>query len=111
MPHCIIEHSPNFYGESLNQGVYLGAFESGLFSDDGSDIKVRSLTYDHYQTGENAQDFVHVTVKILSGRTAEDKQHLSHSVMQQLKQLSITNASLTVEIVDMDKASYSKFIA
>lgn len=111
MPHCIIEHSPNFYGESLNQGVYLGAVQTGLFAEDGSDIKVRSMAYDHYQTGENAQDFVHVTVKILSGRSEQDKTRLSESVMAQLKRLSITNASLTVEIVDMDRNSYAKYIA
>lgn len=111
MPHCIIEHSPSFYGESLNQGVYLGALQSKLFAEDGSDIKVRSMAYDHYQTGENAQDFVHVTVKILSGRTAEDKQRLSQLVMKQLQALSITNASLTVEVVDMDRGCYSKYIA
>lgn len=111
MPHCIIEHSPSFYGESLNQGVYQGALSSGLFADDGRDIKVRSLAYVHYQTGENAQDFVHVTLKILSGRSEEEKRKLSELVMVQLKNLSITNASLTVEVVDMDRSSYSKYLA
>ncbi|WP_215402761.1 5-carboxymethyl-2-hydroxymuconate Delta-isomerase [Vibrio gigantis] len=110
MPHCIIEHSSTIDGQQLNQKVFLGAMESQLFSPTGEDIKVRSLAYQHYQTGELKEDFVHVSVRILSGRQESDKVRLSESILNQLLTLSLSSASLTVEIIDIDRASYSKVL-
>ncbi|MCF7506007.1 5-carboxymethyl-2-hydroxymuconate isomerase [Vibrio sp. L3-7] len=110
MPHCIIEHSSTIDGQQLNQKVFLGAMESQLFSPIGEDIKVRSLAYQHYQTGELKEDFVHVSVRILSGRNESDKAMLSKSILEQLLSLTLSNASLTVEIIDIDRASYSKVL-
>ncbi|WP_128163325.1 5-carboxymethyl-2-hydroxymuconate isomerase [Vibrio chagasii] len=110
MPHCIIEHSSTIDGQQLNQKVFLGAMESQLFSPTGEDIKVRSLAYQHYQTGELKEDFVHVSVRILSGRQESDKVRLSESILNQLLTLSLSSASLTVEIIDIDRASYSKIL-
>lgn len=110
MPHCIIEHSSSIEAPELIEKVFQGAFESNLFAEDGSDIKVRSLAYDHYQTGTVKEDFIHVVVRILSGRSEEDKLFLSKSVMSQLEQMDLVGASLTVEIVDIDRSSYSKNI-
>ncbi len=110
MPHCIVEHSPCVDPTELNQKVFLGALESGLFASDGSDIKVRSIVYENYQTGAVKEDFIHVTLRILSGRNEEDKQRLSKNVLFQLEALPLSNSSLTVEVVDMHKESYSKKI-
>lgn len=110
MPHCIIEHSQTIDAQHLNQSVFLGAIESQLFSPTGEDIKVRSLAYQHYQTGEEKEDFVHVSVRILSGRQESDKVRLSESILNQLLTLSLSSASLTVEIIDIDRASYSKVL-
>ncbi|KPL99993.1 5-carboxymethyl-2-hydroxymuconate Delta-isomerase [Vibrio splendidus] len=108
MPHCIIEHSSTIDGQQLNQKVFLGAMESQLFSPTGEDIKVRSLAYQHYQTGEVKEDFVHVSVRILSGRNEGIKTMLSKSILDQLLTLPLSNASLTVEIIDIETSSYSK---
>ncbi len=110
MPHCIVEHSPCVEAKELNQKVFLGALESGLFAPDGSDIKVRSIVYENYQTGEVKEDFIHVGLRILSGRSDADKLSLSQSVLTQLESLNLSKASLTVEITDMDRDSYSKKI-
>ncbi len=110
MPHCIVEHSPCIDAQVLNQKVFKGALASGLFSADGSDIKVRSIAYEHYQTGAVKEDFIHVGLRILSGRSDDDKLRLSQSVLAQLESLNVSKASLTVEIVDMDRDSYSKKI-
>jgi 5-carboxymethyl-2-hydroxymuconate isomerase len=90
--------------------VFQGALESNLFEPDGSDMKVRSIDYEHYQTGSNKENFVHVTLRILSGRSAQDKLLLSQSVMSQLKSIELVGASLTVEFVDIERSSYSKEI-
>ncbi|MGF1754062.1 5-carboxymethyl-2-hydroxymuconate isomerase [Vibrio makurazakiensis] len=108
MPHCIIEHSSSIESADLNQKVFLGALESNLFEPDGGDIKVRSIAYENYQTGTVKEDFIHVTLRILSGRNDEDKLLLSNSVMFQLISVPLVGASLTVEVVDIDRNSYSK---
>ena len=110
MPHCIIEYSSSIDPVDLNQKVFLGALESNLFKPDGSDIKVRSISYDHYQTGLTKEDFIHVTLRILSGRNERDKLLLSNSVMSKLESIQLASGSLTVEVVDIDRNSYAKKI-
>ena len=110
MPHCIIEHSSTINAEQLNNKVFLGALNSELFEADGRDIKVRSIAYENYQTGTEKEDFIHVTVRILSGRSDTDKAMLSETVMTQLLSLSLSSASITVEVLDMDRNSYAKVV-
>jgi len=110
VPHCVIEHSANIDGNTLIPLVYKGALESNLFEAVGSDIKVRALSYSNYQTGSVNIDFVHVTLKILSGRNVEQKTILSQLVLEQLKTLSNTSCSISVEIADIDRVSYAKVV-
>ncbi|TKE88134.1 5-carboxymethyl-2-hydroxymuconate isomerase [Vibrio sp. F12] len=110
MPHCIIEHSSTINAEQLNNKVFLGALNSELFEAYGRDIKVRSIAYESYQTGTEKEDFIHVTVRILSGRSDTDKAMLSETVMTQLLSLSLSRSSITVEVVDMDRNSYRKVV-
>jgi len=111
MPHCIVEHSAELAAETLIAQVFSGAFGSGLFEADGADIKVRTVAYSHYCTGPRKSAFVHVALKILSGRTLAQKQHLSAIVLAHLRQLDIADCSLTVEVVDIDRASYAKWVS
>ncbi len=110
MPHCIVEHSSAIDGNTLTALVFTGALQSKLFEADGIDIKIRALPYSNYQTGNEKIDFIHVTLKILSGRSIDQKSMLSQLVLQQLKTLSLINCSITVEVVDIDRASYSKVV-
>lgn len=110
MPHCIIEHSAEIDGQNLISLVYKGAFESGLFQSEGSDIKVRAISYSNYQTGNVDIGFIHVTLKILSGRDAKQKSRLSQCVLEQLGRLSIIDCSISVEVVDIERESYAKMI-
>jgi len=114
MPHCIIEYAQSVESvvsaDVLMNTVYKGTVKSGLFS--ASDIKVRAIAYRDYMSGdENAEQcFVHVCLKILSGRTLEQRTALSQSVLQELSELFTESISLTVEVVDMEKVSYAKQI-
>ena len=110
MPHCIIEHSAKIDGETLVSSVYEGALESNLFEPEGSDIKVRAVPYSNFKTGNVDINFVHVTLKILSGRSVTQKTNLTHLVLEQLQTLQITNCSISVEVADIDRASYAKVI-
>jgi len=106
MPHCIIEHASSISSEPLLKAVYQGALDSGLF--DSNDIKVRSTRFEQYQSGTERFKFVHVVMKILDGRNLEQKSSLSSLVLSELLKLPIENASFTVEVVDIERASYAK---
>lgn len=88
--------------------VINGAIESDLFDKAGADIKVRAISYDDHISGSTLSSFVHVSLKILSGRTEEQKCLLSDSVLNKLLELGLSDCSVTVEVVDIDRASYAK---
>ena len=71
---------------------------------------MRTIPYQNYQTGTTKEDFIHVTLRILSGRSDDNKATLSNTVMTQLESLSLVDASITIEVVDMDRNSYSKVV-
>jgi len=110
VPHCIIEHSEEVNGSALVPLVHNGALKSQLFDPNGSDIKVRAIAYSNYQTGSVDINFIHVTLKILSGRDAAQKSKLSNLVLQQLHTLSLIDCSISVEVYDIDRDSYTKVV-
>jgi 5-carboxymethyl-2-hydroxymuconate isomerase len=110
MPHFIVEYASSLQHKvtlpELQQAVWQGAAGSGLFT--GPDIKIRLLPYDHYQVGTERTDFIHITARILTGRSAEQRQQLAAMVLAQLVALALTAVSLTVEVVEIEKQSYAK---
>ena len=111
MPHCIIEHSPNIPSEGLMHAVFDGSLHSQLFLPNGADIKVRAIAYQNFKLGDGKTSFVHVVVKILAGRTDEQKQRLSQEIIKKLSGLGHQDISITVEVVDMERQSYQKHLA
>ncbi|ODC03490.1 hypothetical protein BFW38_07960 [Terasakiispira papahanaumokuakeensis] len=108
MPHCIIE-----YSRSLEQQgepavwvdtVFQSVLDSGIAP--AAAIKVRGIGYDHYRIGEPADDFLHVSLRLLPGRTPEIKQQLTARVLEQLKQLGLSHTAISVEICEMEAESY-----
>ena len=112
MPHCTVEYSDTLATavspKELLKSVYLGALNSKLFIAD--DIKSRLIPFQHFASGTLNQNFIHVVVKILSGRTSEQRKLLSNSVLTELTKLSLSSISLTVEIIEIEKSSYSKIV-
>jgi 5-carboxymethyl-2-hydroxymuconate isomerase len=110
MPHCIIEYSAkiteNLPVEQLMHAVYKGANQSELFS--ATDIKVRACAYDDFYLPGAEQVFVHVSLKILSGRDLTQRKNLTGHVYNQLERLGIENAIITVEVTQTEKESYIK---
>jgi 5-carboxymethyl-2-hydroxymuconate isomerase len=111
MPHCIIEYSEDVLS-SVNQrqlidSVLMGTKKSELFQLDH--IKLRTKSYEFYQKGDVEQaGFIHVTVRILQGRTIEQRQDLSEKVLLEFDNLALKDMTITVEIIEMETASYSK---
>lgn len=112
MPHFIIEYSKDLKSEldplALLRSVYDSALESSLFSED--DIKVRAIAFEHYCVGRSRQNFVHVTIRMLSGRNLEQRTSLSDLILVKLNQMLSGSISVTVEVSEIEKASYAKNI-
>lgn len=110
MPHCIVEYSQNLEQEvppaDFLEAVKEACITSALFSIE--DIKLRSFSYKSFLTGGEEDAFVHVTLRVLSGRTSEQKKQLSDLVLEALTQFSLKNVSLSVEVCEMERDSYVK---
>jgi 5-carboxymethyl-2-hydroxymuconate isomerase len=112
MPHLVIEYSENMSGEFISSGVLESLHETmiscGLFSPDA--IKTRAYSAADFMVGTKGKNgkFVHVSVSILSGRTAEQRLTLNQSLVDIMRNKLIGINSITVEIREMDKETYQK---
>ncbi len=109
MPHCIVEYACELNANAVLEAVYSGTERSGLFVPE--DIKLRAQPFRDYFSGAGKQSFVHVSARILSGRTLEQRQQLSRSILQSLEALELRNSSLTVEVIEMERQSYAKTVS
>ena len=86
-------------------------FTASCFYPMGADIKVRAIAYQNFKLGDGKASFVHVIVKILAGRTDEQKQRLSQEIIKKLSDLGHQDISITVEVVDIERQIYQKHLA
>jgi len=116
MPHCVIEYSKEIQSHVgyMFKGAFSGMLASNLFVED--DIKIRATAFDYYQIGNKAINdsnaiFIHIRISILSGRSVKQKKYLSHAVLSSISIEMGDVENISVEIVDMDSASYAKRIS
>lgn len=107
MPHCVIEYSSDLVisPKELISSVRDGMLETNLF--DEQSIKLRAQKYDHFDVPKY-DHFIYVLVKILSGRSIDQKKELSQTIKKHIDDLSLPSVSLSIEIDDMEKESYIK---
>ncbi|OLU25018.1 5-carboxymethyl-2-hydroxymuconate isomerase [Pseudomonas sp. PA15(2017)] len=109
MPHCLIEGSrsllQNVSGSELVTRVHAAAMGSGLFKE--GEVKVRLSLYDHFTVGGSEEDFVHVIVYLLAGRTDEQKKALSMAIVRALLECLPAVQSLSVDVRDMRREAFS----
>jgi len=115
MPHLTLEYSdniPQFNADRTLLQLNQALLDSGQFEE--ADIKSRALKLDTYLIGKANQGrgFVHIKIALLSGRTPQIKQALSASLLAALQQSrdwpTDMNIQLCVEVLEIDRASYSK---
>lgn len=110
MPHCIVEYSQNLEQEvppvDLLEAVKSACIATKLFFDE--DIKLRSMPYKSFLTAGREDAFIHVTLRILAGRTIEQRKLLSQRVLESLTQFSLKDVSFTVEVSEMERETYVK---
>ncbi len=113
MPHIIIEHGNALSGEiDINVAMQIGFECAGACGFiDPADIKVRLRPYIDFFSGDGRSSFIHITVRLLSGRTAAQKENLAMAMREAFDARFGQVQSISVEICDMDRASYKKRLA
>ncbi|WP_109832247.1 5-carboxymethyl-2-hydroxymuconate Delta-isomerase [Reichenbachiella versicolor] len=108
MPHFVIECSENVLKlnspEIIMERVYDIANSTELFHPD--EIKVRINPYQHYNTGNTKDDFIHVFANIMEGRTTSQKSNLSKTIVTNLNLLFPVVPIISMNIRDFEKSTY-----
>jgi 5-carboxymethyl-2-hydroxymuconate isomerase len=120
MPHLVIEHSTNIKKSSIKiletevQNIMESVVEGNF---DPDQCKTRSFSFDEYLVGkpdQSTSSFIHITIKILAGRTLEARQKLSEKTLNFAQKLftdlniATKRCDISVDIVEMDRQTYQK---
>lgn len=117
MPHLTVEYTNNI-GQTCTPQM-LRILNSALMTSGQFDelaIKSRAVVVETFAVGTAAEEergFLAARLCILSGRTPEQKKELSDILMEALEKAFLPNrihTQITVEILDMDRASYGKAV-
>ncbi|WP_164870799.1 5-carboxymethyl-2-hydroxymuconate Delta-isomerase [Mesobaculum littorinae] len=110
MPHIVIEHFAALDGVAQGQDLMRAALDAGvgtgLMARDN--VKVRLVPVEAALLGDGRESFMHVTVKLLVGRTAAQKAQIAEAVRDAIDTVCPRVAALSVDIRDMDPDSYRK---
>ncbi|MCO8168495.1 5-carboxymethyl-2-hydroxymuconate isomerase [Pseudomonas sp. 21LCFQ02] len=108
MPHCTID-CPASLARRVGEQTLLAAVHdaidaSGLFKP--GDIKVRLALYEHYRCGTTQDDFVHVTLALFAGRSAEQRRSLSLATLAALVALLPEVEALSMDVREMPRETF-----
>ena len=110
MPHIIVEYAENILTEdevsTVLNTIHTVVSDSGLF--DASHIKTRAYPFKQFTNAGGSEPYLHVQARIKSGRDSDNKKLFSNQIMNALVSLNIPAAVMTVEIIDMDRETYSR---
>lgn len=119
MPHIIIEHSQNFSLKiieeiSVEVPQIMAEITEGNF--DLNQFKIRSHSFSKFLVGnfnEKKSSFIHVTIKILAGRSLEVRKKVATNVAEFLQKKCdaekvATRHDNSVDVVEMDRDVYQK---
>lgn len=108
MPHCIIEYSETIEqhidADTLRDTVFRTVCDSPLF--EAHNVRTRLQPYQSFCFGADKSDFIHVTLKIIAGRSDSDKATLCRQVGQAVEQVGVKAMLISCECVDIHASSY-----
>jgi 5-carboxymethyl-2-hydroxymuconate isomerase len=111
MPNFIIEYSETLTQqitpEVLMDKVFEGATACGHFPPEA--IKIRVAPRSQFCLHDKYKDFLHVSGHILSGRSDEQKSEITNALLTPLTTLKLNSVFVSVEIVDIHRASFVDF--
>jgi 5-carboxymethyl-2-hydroxymuconate isomerase len=111
MPHIIVEYSAPLAKQydlsALCEELFEAAMSTSAF-DTPQDIKVRMLPASHWFQQVENPSFVHITVRLLVGRTLAQKQEVTSSILQAASQRLTDMGSISVDIKEIARETYVK---
>lgn len=111
MPHIIVEYAGHLDEThcmtGMCQTLFDAAVATGVFPDTSA-IKVRAIPCPFSRIGTESQSFAHVTIRLLAGRDDTVKANLTQIILATLDQALPDVGSLSVDIKDIDTATYAK---
>ena len=120
MPHIIVECSNNLIEKPAASDFFsrLHAVLAAVEPFKMKDFRSRMIRYDDYSvaTGEPTRAFVHIQLGILAGRSDEIKKSASTALLEFLMaefagSVAKLSCAVSVEVRDINGASYEKFIS
>ena len=112
MPHIIVEYAENIAGdlqiESILMTIHQSIAESGLFK--ANQIKSRAYPFKEFTNAGGSDPYIHIQARIKSGRDSDNKKQLAEVILAGLSDLNIPASVITIEVIDMDRDSYSKLV-
>lgn len=114
MPHLTVEYSDNLEA-GLNVPALLRDMHQALdgkYNIASNRIKTRAIRLTDYIVGDHGHDaaMIHITFKLMQGRTIEAQKELS-SLLQQIARTHVPedrypHSAVTVEVVELITATY-----
>jgi len=112
VPHIIVEYQEELAGDAeidlLLRAIHRSISDSGLFKAD--QIKTRAYPFRGFTNAGGSSPYIHIQARIKLGRDADNKKRLGEVILSGLTTLHIPVAVITVEIIDMDRSSYGKYL-
>ena len=73
-------------------------------------IKTRAYPFQEFTNAGESNPYIHIQARIKSGRNVDNKKQFAQVILSGLKPLAIPALVVTVEVIDMDRESYGKFV-
>ncbi|MDK3016761.1 tautomerase family protein [Pseudodonghicola flavimaris] len=112
MPHFILEQGNALTTPEARTDAMRIAGEVGGACDfiEASDIKLRICDTADFLMLDGRQSYLHLTAKLLSGRTPEQKEQLAIGLRAALAERFPEIDSISIDVVDMDPFPYKKHL-
>ena len=112
MPHLILEHDAALAEThdlpAMVDALFEAACAHPLFAKAPHDVKVRTVAFENGRSGLAAPGHAHLTIRLLTGRTSDQKQGVAQDMLAVLTRHLPDIGSLSVEPVEMDRDTYVK---
>ncbi len=110
MPHIVVEISQGVDEcvdiKALLESLRNAAADTRVI--EFSDIKLRATAYQEWMMVGQGDSFIHITCRLLSGRTDQQKEILAIALRDATASLARNITSISVDIVDMNAVAYKK---
>ncbi|MDM8566845.1 hypothetical protein QUF74_14475 [Candidatus Halobeggiatoa sp. HSG11] len=112
MPHIILEYPEEFIDNekvsSILSAVHQAIADSGLFK--ANQIRTRAYSFREFSNAGTKKPYIHVQARIKSGRDIDNKKQLGEVILSGISTINIPVDVATVEIIDMERNSYGKYV-